>query len=114
MNEKQIEIITSLLIDNELLYVEAKDSPIMWDHEYCLRVISIKDYCYQLYIDTLNNNVDVEFALNRITHLLNKIAKYREDYEDFDTNTCGYQMYCTMNSFFDKTFETFEDFLNTL
>ena len=114
LSETQIQIVTDLLIDNGLIFNEANNTMLIYDEEFCLRIISIRDYCYHLYIDTINGNTDIEFILNRMTMLLNKLAKYRESYKGFDKMQCGYEMYKFMNSFFDKTNEAFQEFFETL
>lgn len=114
LTDKQIQIITNLLIDNGLIFNEANKTFLINDPDFCVQIKLIKDYCYDLYIDTINNETDIEFVLNNITSLLNKIAKYREFYASFDKMQFGYDMYIFMNSFFDKTNEAFIEFLNTL
>lgn len=113
MNEKQIQIITDLLIDNGLILNDV-NPVLMWDPTFCRRLTSIRDYCYHLYIDTLNGKVNIELAMNRITYLLNSLALYRDSYGDSLVGTIGSQMYVVMNSFFDKTNEAFHDFMLTL
>ena len=112
--DNQIQIITDLLIDNGLIFNEANNTVLINDPDFCIRITSIRDYCYHLYIDTINGETDVEFVLNRITSLLNKLAKYRESYEGYNKMQCGHKMYNFMNSFFDKTNEAFVEFFNTL
>ena len=114
LSENQIQIVTDLLIDNGLIFNEANNTVLIYDEEFCLRIISIRDYCYHLYIDTINGNADIEFILNHMTILLNKLAKYRKSYEGFDKMQCGYAMHKFMNSFFDKTNEAFQEFFETL
>jgi len=113
MNEKQIQIITDLLIDNGLI-INNINPLLKSDYTFCIRLASIRDYCYHLYIDTLDSKVDIELAMNRITYLLNSLALYRDSYGDSLVGTIGSQMYMVMNSFFDKTNEAFHDFMLTL
>jgi len=114
LNDNQIQIITDLLIDNGLIFNEANNTALILDDTFCLQLIGIRDYCYKLYIDVLNNTVDIELVLNRITKLLNTIAKYRNSYGDYIVGTVGSRMYLVMNSFFDKTNEAFSEFMNQL
>ena len=116
LSQNQIQIVSDLLIDNGLIINEAKSNPLIWDHNFSLHIVNIMDKCYKLYIAVLNNEVTQELALNRISSILNKLAEYRNEYAEFTNHpqTVGYVMYKYMNSLFDKTLESFTDFLNNL
>lgn len=114
LSENQIQIVTDMVINNGLIFNEVNKTMLISDREFYSRIKSIKDYCYQFYIDTLNEEADIEFVLNHITTLLNKLAEYRKSYEGYDKYQCGYDMYKFMNSFFDVVNEAFNDFFETL
>lgn len=115
LTENQVQIISNLLIDNGLIAGEAKENPSLeYYPDFVIELQWAICNCYSLYMDVLNNKVNEELVLNRITSILNKLSQYRDKYIDYESNTVGNLMFRYMNSLFDKTSESFEEFFNTL
>ena len=116
LSATQVQIVTDLLIDNGLIINEAKNNPVIWDHTFSVRIADIIGKCHKLYMDVLTNKVNQELTLNNITAILNKISQYRNEYIEFanQKNTVGYVMYKYINSLFDKTVESFDEFFENL
>ena len=110
LTEVQENIIGDLIIDNGLIYNDAKDIFIYANQNAYMRWTSIIDYCYTLFIECVytKSNNKVDYVQHRIVDLLSAIVKYRSQY-DYNTDE-----YVVFNSIFDKTSESFSEFMQTL
>lgn len=106
---KQENIITDLIIDNGLIVNDMNN----WleEHNPCAlaRANSIVNYCHILFMETVYDatNTNKHYIQNRLVDLLSGIANYRKQYG------VGTSCYILFNSLFDKTAETFNDFMKT-
>ena len=113
LSTKQVEIILNLLIDNGLLYEEAQETFLIYNEKFTNRLESIIHYCYQLYVESEAHVLTVQEVFDLIVGLIRALDDYCEDYNGHD-NIFKDGAYKTMNSFFDRTYEAFEEFVNTL
>lgn len=109
LTQNQENIITDLVIDNGLIVNDMRN----WleyhnPHTLVLANLIVK-YCHTLFMETVYDatNTDEEYVQNRLVNLLSVIAEYRKKY-GVDTSC-----YILFNSLFDKTAETFNDFMKT-
>lgn len=115
MTQNQKDIITDLIIDNGLIWDQTVKDYLTNDFvtlptQFFDRMRSIVKYSHTLFMEVAYNESidDVDYVQMRLVNLLAAIVKYRNDYEK------GYFAYNVMNSFFDKTSETFNDFMKTI
>lgn len=113
LSTKQVEIIMNLLIDNNLLYEEAQETFLIFNEKFSNRLESIIHYCHELYIESEAQVLNTTQVFNLVVGLVKALNEYCEDYESRD-NIFKDGAYKTMNSFFDRTYEAFEEFVNTL
>lgn len=113
LSKEQIQIITDLVIDNGLIYTEAQHTLLIGDSLFILRLMVINDELNKLYLTSLQDNISIEHVLNKLDSLLEILDKYRRSYYN-DNNKFKMFAYRFMNSFFDKTSETFYELMNTI
>lgn len=110
LTQIQKDILTNLVIDNGLIYEEAKFVLTRKNPRAFERLHSVICYCHALFMECVydETNDDTDYIENRLVDLLAGVARYRRSY-GVGTNT-----YKVFNSIFDKTSETFTDFRDTL
>lgn len=113
LSTKQVEIILNLLIDNGLLYEEAQETFLIFNEKFSNRLESIIHYCHELYIESEAQVLNTAQVFNLVVGLVKALDEYCEDYKNMET-IFQEGAYRTMNSFFDRTHEAFEEFINTL
>lgn len=107
INQKQLifELFNdNLRIFNEIINVE--NGILCKDEEFVSKSKSIIEYCKTLYFDCVSNSIDLATACFVIKNLINEIYNECENYSRY---SYGYKI---MNSFFDKTLETYNEFIN--
>ena len=110
LTQKQKEILTDLVIDNGIIYEESKSVLYHTNLRAFERLQSVIKYCHSLFMECVYNatNDNADYIENRLVDLLAGVARYRRSYE-VGTNT-----YKVFNSIFDKTSESFSEFMQTL
>ena len=110
LSTKQVEIILNLLIDNGLLYNEAKEMEggiLLDDEEFMNKMDNILKFCQRLYIDASEGNINKTLACHYILEMLVGIKKYRDAYSRY---AIGYYVF---NSVYDKTLESLTELIKS-
>lgn len=109
LTQNQENIITDLIIDNSLIVNDMNNWLEYHDPHAFILANSIVNYCHSLFIETVydSTNTDKHYIQNRLVDLLSGIAECRRQYG------IGTSCYTLFNSLFDKTAETFNDFMKT-
>lgn len=109
LTQNQENIIADLVIDNGLIVNDMNNWLEYHDQHALILANSIVNYCHSLFIETVYDatNTDKHYIQNRLVYLLGVIAEYRREY------SVGTSCYALFNSLFDKTAETFNDFMKT-
>ena len=112
LSTKQVEIISNLLIDINSLYNEAQETFLIYNDKFSERLNILMVSYYKFYILTGTTEFTSREILNHLLNLITVLDEFCEDYKERD-NIFKNGAYCTMNSFFDRTHEAFEEFINT-
>lgn len=109
LTQNQENIITDLVIDNGLIINDMKNWLESHNPRALIRANSVVKYCHSLFMETVydSTNTNEHYIQNRLVDLLSGIAEYRRKYGT------GTSCYILFNSLFDKTAETFNDFMKT-
>ena len=110
MTNKQKQIIFDLLKDNLSIYneiAEVENGVLCNDEEFTSKCKAVIDYCYNLYMNTIKNAMNMQTACFLMKVILNELYIIREDYWEY---SWGYKF---MNSFYDKTTEAYEELMNS-
>lgn len=110
MNENQQQILCELIIDNGLLYNEAKEMEggiLLDDVEFMNKMANILKFCQRIYIDASEGNINKTLACHYIIEMLAGIKKYRDAYYRY---AIGYYVF---NSFYNKTLESLTELIKS-
>ena len=102
------DIIINLLVDNGNIILDAMFSNNLLVSVNCMNdCMDIFNHCKMVFNDcsSIINTDNIEL---RLSNLLSEIATYRKDY------AVGSDDYIVLNSLFDKTCETFTNFIKTV
>ena len=112
---RQIQIIRELAINVGNIwgdFVNETKLPIDSSEDFHNRCVSVVAYCQNLYVDSAKY-APQEFIIEKISHLITTLMKYRLDY-DLRRDLLEQWKFNMMNSFLDTVIESYKDYLDEI